>query len=139
MKYVIKDKQTKLYVSEISCEFTQDINSALVITEEDKHNYSKDSYELIPIKLFISNEYDDTDEFKVYDKSTTPTKVISDLMKVVNSEFRSDGEMQSHPIKGRLTVTVEGLDDEFYLSGYETSYFFGCGCCSGIDLKVSKI
>ena len=117
----------------------EDIDNARVLTEKDKHWFQTELYEFIPVKLFIINDYDDTEDFKIYDKDTTPTKVISDLVKVVNSEFRSDGEMQSHPIKGKLTVTVEGLEDEFYLSGYETSYFFGCGCCSGIDLKVSKI
>ena len=137
MNYIIKDKESKLYLGVDS--LVEDIDNARVLTEKDKHCFQTELYEFIPVKLFIINDYDDTEEFKIYDKDTTPTKVISDLVKVVNSEFRSDGEMQSHPIKGRLTVTVEGLDDEFYLSGYETSYFFGCGCCSGIDLKVSKI
>ena len=144
-RYVVLDTTNNRYITNIinmmvnkeQPQYTDDITLASVL-DSTKTPFNTETTKVIPIELFETNGYDDTPDFKCFSGQETPTQVINILSEIVNREFRLDGSMQSHKSKGTITVTVEGLEQEFCLSGYEL-FYWNCGCVSGIDLKVSKI
>lgn len=144
-RYVVLDTTNSKYITNIvgmlvnkdDPQYTDDITLASVL-DSTKTPFNTETMKILPVEIFETNEYDDTPDFKCFSGQETPTQIINVLSEITNKEFKSDGSMQAHKAQSYLTVTVEGIEQEFYLSGYEL-FYWNCGYVSGIDLKVSKV
>lgn len=50
-----------------------------------------------------------------------------------------EGWIASHKIKGGIRIELEGDEAEFEIVGLDMDQLMGCGCSSGLTIRVKKV
>jgi hypothetical protein len=73
---------------------------------------------------------------------TDPTLKIfaDDFNEIVDDCMDKDGNVASHKFPAHIYVEVEGddSDDEYSIMALDIDYLGGCGCPSGITIRIKK-
>jgi hypothetical protein len=68
-------------------------------------------------------------------------KIFDSYVKDIMNVNDPDGFIYSHRIKGSISVCTDDQDDDtmYEIVGLDLDYLGGCGCTSGITIRVKKI
>lgn len=68
-------------------------------------------------------------------------KIFNSYVKDIMNVNDPDEFIYSHKIKGSISLCTDGPDDDtmYEIVGLDLDYLCGCGCASGIIVRIKKI